>query len=230
MSRTSTSTRQPQANQPKARKKSRTGHARKQTAAQSAQKRSATHRTASQRSASQEKNSQKHVGQKHVGQKHVSQRGAPLIVKRYVRWLFGKDVNPHRQHRAAKQRIALKVPQIAALATSSVAMFAAIAVVPGRVSSQAIDNAACQEVVQSGAEISRGQLSALVSISEGAAPEEVRSLISTPYCLLPISHTQSETELLVAREAYPLAFDPEAWVVVNYTEDGYASYDFAFKH
>ena len=34
---------------------------------------------------------------------------------------------------------------------------------------------------------------------------------------------------VVEREAYPLAFDPEAWVVVSYVEEKYVGYDFVFN-
>lgn len=162
----------------------------------------------------------------------TSKKGAPLIVKRYVRWLFGKGS-------ATKNEPAKR----AFLATGSVATLALLAVVPAKVASQSMDLTACQEVVKSGAEISRGNLTRLVSIPSGATQASVHELIDVPYCLLPVSPDQPVPEKsdladeaatvtdgpMIAREAYPLAFDPEAWVVVNYTASGYAGYDFAFK-
>jgi len=160
----------------------------------------------------------------------ASKTGAPLFIKRYVRWLFGKRsekgaVLPRRARRAAPQKVAI--------ATGSIATLALLAVVPGKVSSQSIADNTCQEVVQSGAEISRGDLTSLSDVAAGTPHETVRELIDKPYCLLPLSPESAakaaSDEPIVAREAYPLAFDPEAWVVVNYAQSGYTSYDFAFK-
>ncbi|MEM6449170.1 MAG: hypothetical protein AAF703_02540 [Cyanobacteria bacterium P01_D01_bin.105] len=169
--------------------------------------------------------------------------GAPLIVKRYVRWLFGK--NTHKKTSTSPQT-AFKMPQKAFIVTGSIATLALLAVVPSRGASQSKNYSYCQAVVQSGAEISRGGLSRLVSIPSGATRESVRELIDVPYCLLPVPPAGSKqnsisTDIpgsakdnraddpIVTREAYPLAFDPEAWVVVSYAESGYAGYDFIFK-
>ena len=243
------------------------------------------------------------------GQSH--RRTAPPIVKRYVRWLFGKDSGSRSPNRKScsrqklnkqdpseqsfgsypkavsetayrrspaeptldrfefskqkaqqqaqqqartqrrKQRLALKTSSKALFATGSVATLALLAVVPNQVASQSVRSDSCQEVVQSGAEISRGELASLVSIPQGATREAVRELIDVPYCLLPAApdsvwgkasrRVSADTEaddaaaapiadkLVTTREAYPLAFDPEAWVVVDYSESGYVGYDFVFK-
>ena len=181
----------------------------------------------------------------------VPNTGAPLFIKRYVRWLFGKDTQQASQKVVRKRqshgpvlhkstyKSPRKAPQKVAIATGSIATLALLAVVPGKVASHSIAENACQEVVQSGAEISRGELTTLSAVEVGAANESVRELIDSPYCLLPVTantasfnpkQAQAEDAApIVAREAYPLAFDPQAWVVVNYTESGYAGYDFAFK-
>ncbi|MEO1394267.1 MAG: hypothetical protein AAFV90_15275 [Cyanobacteria bacterium J06634_5] len=146
------------------------------------------------------------------------------------------------------------------MAGGSVATLAALAIVPPRVGSQAIALSSCQEVVRSGAEISRGQISSLLALPTGSRKEAVQQAINTPYCLLPAvagdkaadnsavdsnaaddssqkNHSAQQVgdkkaaavADVVEREAYPLAFDPEAWVVVSYVEEKYVGYDFVFK-
>lgn len=162
---------------------------------------------------------------------------APRPVRLLVRWLFGRHQKNSRK---------------ALVAGGSVATLALLAVVPARVGSQAIAFSNCQEVVKSGAEISRGQITSLLSIPEGSRREAVRQVVDEPYCLLPamtvdhkavddkdaenkasktkeLEETLLEGNLLTEREAYPLAFDPKAWVVVRYLDDEYAGYDFVFK-
>lgn len=116
--------------------------------------------------------------------------------------------------------------------------------------SQVVDSSSCQTVVRSGAEISRGQISRLLAVPEGSTKEAVRQVIEEPYCLLPaqadskqstnsqetVPHSSqasdpqaSDSQASVEREAYPLAFDSTAWVVVNYEASSYVGYDFIFK-
>ena len=124
-------------------------------------------------------------------------------------------------------------------AGGSVATLALLAIVPAQVGSQAIATSSCQEVIKSGAEISRDELSRLLSIPQGASREAVRQVIDAPYCLLPVAQSPhpndkqanngEEAAKAATREAYPLAFDPQAWVVVDYDAGEYAGYDFVFK-
>jgi hypothetical protein len=108
---------------------------------------------------------------------------------------------------------------------------ALLAIVPFRVGSEAVDHASCQAVIRSGAEISRGQISQLLAVPAGATPEAIRQVIKEPYCTLPPVEDAQTASVSAAetREAYPLAFDPEAWLVVNYKAGEYAGYDFVFK-
>ncbi len=181
-----------------------------------------------------------------------SYTGLPLPLKRLVRSLSktnsktnsrrknsgGSHHQSNRQSKAAASNHPCKV----LWAGGSVATLALLAIVPARVGSQAIASSSCQEVIKSGAEISRGELSRLLSIPEGASQEAVRQVIDAPYCLLPVAGSQPDAkqtdakqtdgesvEKAATREAYPLAFDPEAWVVVSYEADEYAGYDFVFK-
>ncbi|MBE9077249.1 hypothetical protein IQ241_08065 [Romeria aff. gracilis LEGE 07310] len=117
------------------------------------------------------------------------------------------------------------------------AVLALLAFVPAQLKPQASrfnagytgagDTGLCQEVIQSGAELSRDQLSRLLAIPERSSKQAVRRIVLEPYCLLqPISVREgAESE----REAYPLAFDPSTWFVVLYEGDEYAGYDFNFR-
>lgn len=116
---------------------------------------------------------------------------------------------------------------------------ALLAVVPMRVDSESIDLASCEKKVKPTGEISRGQMSALLALPTGANKEAVRRVVDQPYCTLPgmsesdAADAKAEGNDAIAgaeREAYPLAFDPEAWVVVAYAGTGeYLGYDFVFK-
>ncbi|MGI8933649.1 MAG: hypothetical protein ACR2FS_06205, partial [Phormidesmis sp.] len=123
-----------------------------------------------------------------------------------------------------------RVSQKALWAGGSVATLALLAVVPNQ-GSKAISQANCQAIVQSGAEISRGQISRLLAVPEGSAQAAVRQVVNEPYCVLPTGTTDGDGQPtgLMEREAYPLAFDREAWLVVNYQAGEYAGYDFVFK-
>ncbi len=116
-------------------------------------------------------------------------------------------------------------------AGGSVATLALLVMVPTRMDSQAVDFSSCQTVVRSGAEISRGQISRLLAVPEGSTKEAARQVVAEPYCLLSATSAlkASDSQASLEREAYPLAFDPTAWVVVNYESGSYVGYDFVFK-
>ncbi|MGA7936232.1 MAG: hypothetical protein WCA35_21945 [Kovacikia sp.] len=86
----------------------------------------------------------------------------------------------------------------------------------------------CQEVVQSKTVLSREQLSRLLAIPERSPRVQVREVLKAPYCKL--STLQIRTGEPSQREAYPLAFDPQTWLVVLYEGDEYAGYSFSFRH
>lgn len=112
---------------------------------------------------------------------------------------------------------------------------ALLVILPDRVGSQSVPQSDCLQVVRSGAEISRSQLSQLLALPAGSSQEAVRQVTDVPYCVLP-SETAAAADdradpVVKAgrREAYPLAFDPDTWVVVGYEADEYVGYDFVFK-
>lgn len=135
----------------------------------------------------------------------------------------------------------------ALLASGAVATLMVAVVLPDQVSSEAIAQSNCLEVIQSGAEMSRGEISALIKLPTGSPKQVVRQAVAEPYCTLPVGSDSEETgdetaqaslegtetsgaeTVSAEREAYPLAFDPEVWIVLNYESGKYTSYDFVFK-
>jgi hypothetical protein len=87
---------------------------------------------------------------------------------------------------------------------------------------------ACQEVPKSGVVLSRDQLSQLLSIPEGSSKEQLRQVMPVPYCQL--RDLQVRAGSVAQRDVYPLAFDPQTWLVVLYEGDRYAGYSFSFRH
>ena len=112
-----------------------------------------------------------------------------------------------------------------------------LAVVPFSAGSESTDVSSCQQKIKPTGNISRGQLSALLALPAGASKEAVQNVTGEPYCTLPaLSKADAEKAEDISaiagnsREAYPLAFDPDAWVVIAYTEtEEYLGYDFVFK-
>jgi hypothetical protein len=179
--------------------------------------------------ASSKKNTPPKTASRKTSYRASRNKGLPLPMKRLVRSLFGKN----KKQTPITSRKAL-------WASGSAATLALLAIVPGAKTSQAIANATCQQVIKSGAEISRSQLSSLLAVPKGASPAAVRQVINEPYCLLPATNevkgqsvkgqsAKDAPQKVATREAYPLAFDPEAWVVVNYDSGTYVDYDFVFK-
>ena len=99
---------------------------------------------------------------------------------------------------------------------------------PNKLSSQApAKTEVCQQEVQAESVLSRPELTELLSVPERSAKEAVRQVIAEPFCLMaPVEVREGVT---AEREAYPLAFDPQTWLVVLYEGDEYAGYDFSFR-
>ncbi len=81
---------------------------------------------------------------------------------------------------------------------------------------------ACQEVLQSQAKLSREQLARLLTVPEGDRKQKVRGILKDPYCKLDNLEIRAGTP--AQREAYPLEFDPQTWLIVLYEGDQYAGY------
>ena len=81
----------------------------------------------------------------------------------------------------------------------------------------------CHSVLNGDQRLSRGQLTQFLSLPQSSSQATVHGTIAPPYCTL------SKAEQSKQREAYPLAFDPDTWFVVNYDEGVYTGYDFIFR-
>ncbi|MBD2020966.1 hypothetical protein H6F43_12330 [Leptolyngbya sp. FACHB-36] len=82
----------------------------------------------------------------------------------------------------------------------------------------------CQTVVQSQARLSRAQLAQLLTVPEGNRKQRVRAIVKDPFCKL--ADLQVRAGAVAQREAYPLEFDPETWLVVLYEGEQYVGYRF----
>ena len=85
----------------------------------------------------------------------------------------------------------------------------------------------CQEVVQPNAILSRDHLAKLLAVSERTAKTAIQQVVAEPYCRLP--SVSIRAGVTAEREVYPLAFDPDTWLVVLYEGDEYAGFDFSFR-
>ncbi|NER80505.1 MAG: hypothetical protein F6K42_13200 [Leptolyngbya sp. SIO1D8] len=88
-------------------------------------------------------------------------------------------------------------------------------------------SAVCQEKVQSQSVLSRAELSELLAVPERSSKEAVQQVIEAPYCVL--SSIEVREGAIAERQAYPLEFDPQTWLVVLYEDGEYAGYDFSFR-
>lgn len=87
------------------------------------------------------------------------------------------------------------------------------------------DKSQCQEVVQPQSILSREQLVKLLAIPERSAKSKIRQVLREPYCYLASLRVRSN--VLSLREAYPLEFDTDMWLVILYEGEEYAGYRFS---
>ncbi|PSB34684.1 hypothetical protein [Stenomitos frigidus] len=85
----------------------------------------------------------------------------------------------------------------------------------------------CQEVVQSQAKLSRQQLARLLTVPEGGKKQKVQEILKDPYCKL--ADLQVRVGATAQREAYPLEFEPQTWLVILYEGEQYAGYRFNIR-
>lgn len=91
----------------------------------------------------------------------------------------------------------------------------------------AVKSDLCQQQVQPQSFLSRDELSELLEIAERSSKEQVQEAIAEPFCILSPSTYREGVQ--AQREAYPLEFDPNTWLIVLYEGDEYAGYDFSFR-
>ena len=85
----------------------------------------------------------------------------------------------------------------------------------------------CQAVVQSQAKLSRQQLARLLTVPEGDKKQKVQEILKDPYCKL--ADLQVRAGATAQREAYPLEFEPQTWLVILYEGEQYAGYRFNIR-
>ncbi|MGA7937604.1 MAG: hypothetical protein WCA35_28905 [Kovacikia sp.] len=81
---------------------------------------------------------------------------------------------------------------------------------------------ACQQVLQPQVKLSREQLARLLTIPEGDKKQKAQEILKDPYCKL--ADLQIRVGATAQREAYPLEFDPQTWLIILYEGDQYAGY------
>jgi hypothetical protein len=94
----------------------------------------------------------------------------------------------------------------------------------GRSTTPSASSETCEAIIRSDARIGRDQLAKLLTIPERDSKENVRKVVSEPYCRLPAIQIRSGVE--AEREVYPLAFDPSTHLILLYEGDEYAGYRF----
>lgn len=82
----------------------------------------------------------------------------------------------------------------------------------------------CQEIVQPKAKLTREQLAQLLTVAERGARPKVQGIVKEPYCRM--SNVTIRAGATTERVAYPLASDPQTWVVILYEGDTYVGYGF----
>jgi hypothetical protein len=93
----------------------------------------------------------------------------------------------------------------------------------GRVASRS-PRQVCQGETQSEVVVSREQLAHLLLVPERDSKAKVEQILNQPYCQLP--GLEVRAGVVSERVAYPLAFDPQTWLVILYEGDEYAGYEF----
>ncbi|MEA5447004.1 hypothetical protein VB780_00375 [Leptolyngbya sp. CCNP1308] len=149
-----------------------------------------------------------------------------------------RQVQPHTYApRPARRPVAGAFPDrpqprqvlIGGMAGGSMLALAALLISPNLDQTKVQDAEAftCIRQEQPKAVVSRDQVKKLLETDLQAPKATVQEFLQTPYCVL--SPGKTEAGLPADREAYPLEFDPQTWLVVLYEGDRYAGYDFRFR-
>jgi hypothetical protein len=85
----------------------------------------------------------------------------------------------------------------------------------------------CQSQTNADGKLSRTQLAKLLTVPERDSKANVRTILQEPYCEL--SSLQIRAGVEAEREAYPLEFEPETWLIVLYEGEEYAGFQFRFQ-
>jgi hypothetical protein len=85
----------------------------------------------------------------------------------------------------------------------------------------------CQGEVKEGIFVSREQLAEFLTIPERDTRVRVQDVLKQPYCQL--SSIEVRAGVPSERVIYPLAFDPQIWLVILYEGEEYAGYKFQIQ-
>jgi hypothetical protein len=85
----------------------------------------------------------------------------------------------------------------------------------------------CIKQVDKQSLVSRDELKAVIDLDPSAAKDQVRNIVDQPHCVL--EPRAAENGIQVEREAYPLEFDPQTWLVLQYQDSKLAGFDFSFR-
>lgn len=120
-------------------------------------------------------------------------------------------------------------PRQVLMAGGSMVALAALLITPNLGKDQVQESSpfTCVKLEQTQSLVSRDRLKALLETDLQAPKATVQELLKEPYCVM--SPGKTEAGQPADREAYPLEFDPQTWLVVLYEGDRYAGYDFRFR-
>lgn len=155
-------------------------------------------------------------------QTRVNRQPSPMSAHRRVP--PQNAVQPQRRRKRRRQPRSRNV----LIAGSSMLALAALVVQPQTTpeNAKSISNA-CVQKVESQSVLSRAELSQLLAMPERSPKDAIQRVVSAPYCTL--NTVEVREDKLSEREAYPLEFDPQTWLIVLYEEGEYAGYDFSFQ-
>ena len=86
----------------------------------------------------------------------------------------------------------------------------------------------CQEIISSQAVLSRQQLTQLLTVPEREPRQAIETIVEAPYCSL--AAIEVRAGVMAERAVYPLAFDPNTWLVVLYEDKEYVGYGFRWQN
>lgn len=85
----------------------------------------------------------------------------------------------------------------------------------------------CQGEIHKDVVLSRENLAAFLTVSERDPKSRVQEILPQSYCQLPTIEVRAG--VVSEREIYPLAFDPQTWLIILYEGEEYAGYQFRFQ-
>jgi hypothetical protein len=85
----------------------------------------------------------------------------------------------------------------------------------------------CRGSIQPNNDLSRDQLTQLSQAESSMTQAELQALLGQPYCQ--VASLELPGGEKAVGEVYPLAFDPQTWLVVLYRDEAFVGYQFEFR-